>query len=122
MNLKQIEKIYLQLNNYTSQNKLTKHEFSNLIHDLQEVVTRLEAGHYQHSDYISRNTFDIPRRTEEFLIYLQGYHQVAQTWTEILRPLISKDTQNVLDLCPGWAPKPEQSICGMLIPLLLKGF
>lgn len=106
----QLSDILSRLQIQSSEKVMTEHELNNVIHDLQEVEDRLHAGHYQHSDYLARNTYDIPRRTEEFLIYMQGYQQVAFTWTKILTPLINKNTKHVLDLCPGWAPKIELAL------------
>lgn len=107
---KQLFSLFTKLQSLSSEKNFTSHELSNLIHDLDEVKTLLEGGHYQHSDYLSRNTYDVPRRTQEFFLYMKGYQQVAETWIHVLKPLISKDTQHVLDLCPGWAPKIELAL------------
>lgn len=110
MNAHDLDQVLARLQTLFEQE--TRHEFerSNLIHDLKAVIDRLENDHYKASDFIARNKFDIPRRTEEYLQYLQGYNRVALTWSQLLHPLITDKTQAVLDLCPGWAPKIELAL------------
>lgn len=110
MNEQNISKILKRLLITLSKKKFSSFELGNLEHDLAAVEARLEAGHYAHSDFIARNTYDIPRRTEEFLVYLQGYHEIAQIWAKVLKPIITENTKCVLDLCPGWAPKIELAL------------
>ncbi len=85
-------------------------ELDNLAVDLRAVERRLESGQYQESDFAARNIFDVARRTREYLTYLQGWQRQAVQWAELLRAADPEPT-DVLDLCPGPAPKVELALC-----------
>jgi hypothetical protein len=95
---------------FSQDSSLDEFELSNLTQDLQHVLLRLQTKMYQESDYENRNIFDVPRRTEEFLRYLAGYDFQGEMWSLLLKPLVTQETQNILDLCPGWAPKIELAL------------
>jgi hypothetical protein len=84
-------------------------EIDNLRLDLSAVVRRLESGAYEESDYAERNVFDVARRTREFLHYFAGWNAQAARWAAILGPHLG-GVREVLDLCPGWAPKIELAL------------
>lgn len=106
---KLLEKID-QIQTFIQNSHLTEVEADNLVSDLQGIYQRLVAGHYRDTDFLSRNIFDIPRRTREFLNYFHGYQLQAKTWAEVLKQLPLSKVETVIDLCPGWAPKIELAL------------
>jgi hypothetical protein len=84
-------------------------EADNLRRDLSVLAARLESGAYKESDFAARNVYDVPRRTREFLRYFAGWNAQAARWGALLAPHIS-GVREVIDLCPGWAPKIELAL------------
>lgn len=105
-----LQKKIEQIQGFIRNSLLTNVEAENLGSDLQGIYQRLIAGHYRDTDFLSRNVFDIPRRTTEFLNYLHGYNLQALTWAEVLKQLPLSQVETVIDLCPGWAPKIELAL------------
>ncbi len=83
---------------------------ANLERDLSAVLRRLHAGEYARTDFVERNVFDVPRRTREFFSYMEGYLRLAGRWIEALDGFPISELDDVVDLCPGWAPKIELAL------------
>ena len=83
---------------------------ANLTRDLAAVLQRLRRGEYEKTDFLTRNVFDLPRRTREFFAYLEDWDRQAREWVEVLRPLPLTRFGRVANLCPGWSPKLELAL------------
>jgi hypothetical protein len=88
----------------------SERERANLARDLGAIVLRLRAGEYATTDFIAPNVFDVARRTHEFFEYMRGIDRVAWRAAELIRPVLSSDVREVIDLCPGRIPKVEMAL------------
>ncbi len=97
------------LENVLQSRKYSELEKKRVLKDLEVFCTRLKKGEYKKTDFAG-NKFNIPERTQEFLIYLELYCYNAQTWAKILKPLKIHRYKRIVDLCPGWTPKIELAL------------
>lgn len=88
-------------------------EASNLESDLRAVLLRLESGEYRQADFLVRNVFDLARRTREYYSYFASWREQAARWASILRKIPFDLSADMIDLCPGWAPKVELALLEM---------
>jgi hypothetical protein len=90
----------------------SEHERANLGRDLAAVEKRLAAGEYASTDFIAKNTFDVPRRTREFFAYMCSLDRLADRTGEAIRSALSSSSEvrEVIDLCPGRIPKVEMAL------------
>lgn len=80
-------------------------EGDNLSTDLEAIRERLESGNYKDTHFLNRNIFDVPKRTEEFLGYMESYSRVGRCIQTLFQSINLPKAGSVLDLCAGWAPK-----------------
>jgi len=105
-------KIDKQLNEIKNKiESLSDLEQENLVLDLYAINERIQSGNYKYTDFVNRNIYDITQRTREFFTYFKSYYRFAKTWESILSTFPLEDINVIIDLCPGWAPKLEMSLC-----------
>ena len=77
--------------------------------DLSAIIQRLDKNEYE-TGGIVENIFDVPETFKRMYKHIDTYSKIAKTWSSILSNLpINKET-NILDLCPGYAPKVELAL------------
>ncbi len=77
--------------------------------DLNAINLRLVKNEYETSGIIE-NIFDVSETFKRMYKHIDTYSKIAKTWSSILSNLpINKET-NILDLCPGYAPKIELAL------------
>jgi hypothetical protein len=87
-----------------------KVEKENICRDLSLFISRIQSKEYQHTDILSRQTFDTPRRTFEFFNYLISYFEQASHWVGILKQIPMQRIKRVIDFCPGSSPKVQWAL------------
>lgn len=87
-----------------SETEFTNNGEARLTRDLQRISDRILHREYEETDFVG-NTFNVPDRTREFYDNLNGYYRHVQTWERILGVLQLNSIPQIIDLCPGWAPK-----------------
>ena len=77
--------------------------------DLNAISLRLVKFEYETSGIVE-NTFDVPETFRRMYKHLDTYSKIAKTWSSILSNLPIDKQTNILDLCPGYAPKIELAL------------
>lgn len=104
----------IKIETLLAQGRFSDFEQKNITHDLQRVFEKLSSGLYRESHFIDRSGFDSGIRTEEFFHYLEGYVSQSKNWARILNGLLKVyQPNNIMDMCPGWAPKIELALLSL---------
>ncbi|EKD93366.1 MAG: hypothetical protein ACD_28C00162G0004 [uncultured bacterium] len=101
-----IQNYFTEIQQWVDRKKLTQLEQKRLTKDIEAVVSRMKKKEYQKGGFTT-NVFDVPDRTREFYIYLEFYCHLGKTWASLLREIDMSHCKEVVDLCPGYAPKIE---------------
>lgn len=86
--------------------KLSKNAKDKLMIDLNAIRIRLEKGEYETSS-ITQNIFDVKSATQQFYKHIETYAQIAKSWSSVLSNFPLNKYHEILDICPGFAPKIE---------------
>jgi len=77
--------------------------------DLNAISLRLIKNEYETSGIVE-NIFDVPETFKRMYKHIDTYARIAKTWSFILSTLPINDKTNLLDICPGYAPKIELAL------------
>jgi hypothetical protein len=95
-----------RLNKLISRKKLSGLADRRLARDLEAVCQRLEKNEYETSGIV-KNVFDMAEQSRVLYAHLKTYARIGDAWSEIFKILPIKRFAEILDICPGFAPKIE---------------
>jgi hypothetical protein len=81
-----------------------------LFRDFETIYKRLEKDEYETSGIVE-NIFDIPDKTQQLYKLLETYTQIAKDWSLVLNKIPIYKYKEIVDICPGFAPKVEIGLC-----------
>jgi hypothetical protein len=99
-------KILSNLKKSIGKRRLSKLAQKRLGGDLKAVLQRLEKNEYETSSIV-QNVFDMAEQSRIFYTYLQTHARIGETWSRIFESLSIDEHKEILDICPGFAPKIE---------------
>lgn len=97
------------LQNLLRRKKLSRQARERLDKDLNAIYLRLEKNEYETSS-LSQNVFDVSTISEQFYKYMETHTKIAKIWEKILKQLPLNNLKEIVDLCPGSAPKIELAL------------
>ena len=74
--------------------------------DLDAIYARLLKNEYETSGIVE-NAFDVPDKSKQFHTHLKTYARIGRSWIKVLRCLPINNYPEIVDICPGYAPKVE---------------
>lgn len=102
-----------KINNLLTKKKLSKLANKRVARDLEAVFQRLKKSEYETSSIV-KNIFDMAEQSRVFYAHLNTYARIGRTWGEVFKFLSIGKYGEILDICPGFAPKIEIGLfyCG----------